>query len=476
MDSTIILNASGDGFDASSNAFYVNPLRSATQSNVLYYNTSTKEITYNTSEAATDISGIWTFDSSNNFYGPSGASMNDPQGSAEKNTFGGVSVATSVSFSGFNNTAFGYEAFQLGGDSEENVAIGGQALKSVETGGNNTAVGYQALSLATSSGNTAVGTTAGVGLTTGENNTIMGAAGGEGLTTGSNNLVLGYAAFSTAAGDTSGCICLNATGTDFSPALSDMSSQFFVKPIRSSSQPNALYYEPTSGEITYDLSGGSGGGGGGGSPGILVIEGPASGTGLSGETGWPTTMPSMVKITLIGAGGGGGGGTAATQAGGGGGGGGAWLMWTSDPDLMSTLSWFLGSGGAGGAAGTQGIVGGNSQLGSRVATGGQAGFGGSSGGLPGHGGVPTGTAQPTGTAISLNGNTGGYDWTGSTTLTSNECLEGGAGAGLGGGGPNDTGSSAGYGNGGTGGPPTGGGAGVPAPLAGQNGVMIVEWW
>jgi len=254
-DSTIILNASGTGFDASSNAFYVNPLRSATQSNVLYYNTATKEITYNTSEAAADISGVWTHDSSNNFYGPSGAALAlgimGNQGTG--NTFGGVQVVTSVGFSGSNNTAFGYEAFMLGGESDENVAIGAQALKSTDSSGANTAVGFQALSLATSANNTAVGNGASVNLTTGGNNTTLGTCAGEGLTTGSNNLVLGYQAFASANGDTSGCICLNATGGDFSPA-GTLSSQLFVKPIRSATAAQALYYNATTGEITYNTS------------------------------------------------------------------------------------------------------------------------------------------------------------------------------------------------------------------------------
>ena len=255
-DSTIILNASGTGFDASSNAFYVNPLRSATQSNVLYYNTATKEITYNTSEAAADISGVWTHDPSNNFYGPSGAALFPGGGTdGECNTFGGVQVGTSASFGGSYNTAFGYEAFMLGGDSQENVAIGAQALKSVIGGGagGNTAVGYQALSLATAANNVAVGNAASVNLTTGGNNTTLGTCAGESLATGSNNLVLGYQAFANVNGDTSGCICLNATGTDFSPA-GTLSSQLFVKPIRSAIAAQALYYNATTGEITYNTS------------------------------------------------------------------------------------------------------------------------------------------------------------------------------------------------------------------------------
>ena len=250
-DSTIILNASGTGFDASSNAFYVNPLRSATQSNVLYYNTATKEITYNTSEAAADISGVWTHDSSNNFYGPSGAALTQLVG-ATGNTFGGVQVVTQP-FNGSNNTAFGYEAFMLAGSAEANVAIGAKALKSADFNGANTAVGYEALSLATSANNTAVGNTAAINLTTGGNNTIMGTCAGEGLTTGSNNLVLGYQAFASANGDTSGCICLNATGGDFSPA-GTLSSQLFVKPIRSATASQTLYYNTTTGEITYNTS------------------------------------------------------------------------------------------------------------------------------------------------------------------------------------------------------------------------------
>ena len=403
-----------------------------------------------------------------------------------------------------SNIAIG--SFAMGGymrSGSENVAVGHHALYNVSGGFSNVAIGYHAgrggdFGPGTHydvSGSVFIGYKAGdppFAQVLGDGNVIIGYeaqgpnTGGAGISsTGTNNVLVGTQAYTgqssantIAIGYKAGtpnfsrCIVLNASGSALTAPGSDT---FAVKPVRNASQPNALYYEPTSGEITYDLSGGSGGGGGGGSPGILVIEGPASGTGLSGE-GLPTPMPSLVKITLVGGGGGGGGGASGGKAGGGGGGGAAWILWSTDTDLLTTTAWQVGATGGGfgaaGAAGVTGQTGQNSFIGARQATGGDGGDGGTGSGIGGHGGVPSGSTPPSGSAISLNGQTGNYDVTHTISQSEFECLGGGAGAGLGQGGY-VSGSSAGYGNGGRGGIATGGAGGS---TSGQNGVMIVEWW
>jgi photosystem II stability/assembly factor-like uncharacterized protein len=54
---SIILNASNVGLNATTNAgFYVNPVRNASNANVVYYNTTTKELTYDTAPSGSVVS------------------------------------------------------------------------------------------------------------------------------------------------------------------------------------------------------------------------------------------------------------------------------------------------------------------------------------------------------------------------------------------------------------------------------------
>jgi hypothetical protein len=73
---------------------------------------------------------------------------------------------------------------------------------------------------------------------------------------GGNAIAIGEAA--GRASQTANSIIINATGADLNNAAP---STFTVKPIRNAPGAQALYYDPTSGEVTYDAAPGGGGGG-----------------------------------------------------------------------------------------------------------------------------------------------------------------------------------------------------------------------
>ena len=61
-DNTIILNASGSYFNTDqANSFYVNPIRNASNTQFLKYNTTTKEVTYDTFTEANDLTSAVTW-------------------------------------------------------------------------------------------------------------------------------------------------------------------------------------------------------------------------------------------------------------------------------------------------------------------------------------------------------------------------------------------------------------------------------
>ncbi len=77
---------------------------------------------------------------------------------------------------------------------------------------------------------------------------------GAGRYAGSNSIAIGYQSSSSNT-YRDNTIVLNATGANLSPTVANA---LFVKPIRNATQSNYLYYDATSGEITYDTgTGGS---------------------------------------------------------------------------------------------------------------------------------------------------------------------------------------------------------------------------
>ena len=83
-------------------------------------------------------------------------------------------------------------------------------------------------------------------------------------------------------------ITINAAGNNIQ---ANTANSCFITPIRQQSQGNALYYNNTTGEIAYDVSGGSGGGGGGGSTSNSLWD--LSGTNFYGPSGVSMNTTNM---------------------------------------------------------------------------------------------------------------------------------------------------------------------------------------
>ena len=274
------------------------------------------------------------------------------------------------------NVAIGYKSMRMGGpligESSPSVTIGNLAGEMMSDGsGGNVAVGGSALQMCISGCyNVAVGSGA-LSSLSGEvnypwnssNNVAVGRGALQSATKAMNNTIIGTLAGNAALGsDVSGLLVLNATGRDFPNAAEITAAggapaakqdRFYVKPVREASQSSALYYNPTSGEVTHSGAGGTASGTygykfitkgstwDGSSCSVLDV------TGLSLSDLTPTTR---CKITIVGAGGGGGGGGAAGYNGTGGAGG-AVVAFQNSPDASWNNSGLLtlGAGGAGGA-------------------------------------------------------------------------------------------------------------------------------
>ena len=243
---SIAINASGINLSATNAGFYVSPVRAAaTTADLLFYNSTTKEITSAAggiiTTGAQTFTGDKTFSNlingisvgaylgiSNTMLGNNAFSNSTPGVNntalgykALSNAIGGndntaiganaLSGRGSALANGWRNTAVGVDALKNGGGGADNVAIGFLTLPNT-TGGANTAVGmYALLSNTSATANVAVGAYAQYGTTVGENNTsigtasmalnssgaqntVMGANAIEKNISGSNNTVLGFSA------------------------------------------------------------------------------------------------------------------------------------------------------------------------------------------------------------------------------------------------------------------------------------------
>ena len=168
--------------------------------------------------------------------------------------------------------AIGNKALRAGGNNAvpgvtgNSVAVGNRALEELgqDGSGGNVALGGCALCQSISGGwNTALGNGALYNNTGGNYNVGVGAHALNSLVSGSNNTALGrWAGRGMSTGNFDGLLILNATGNDFPTGLAtDVSNSFFVKPVREATQSNALYYNPTSGEVTHSGAGGTASGG-----------------------------------------------------------------------------------------------------------------------------------------------------------------------------------------------------------------------
>ncbi len=223
---SIALNATGTSLNTQTTGFFVDPVRAAaTTPDLLFYNSTTKEITSTAggiiTTGAQTFTGDKTFSDlingisvgaylggSNTMLGYNAFSNSTPGVNntalgykALSNAIGGndntaiganvLSGRGSALANGWRNTAVGVDALKNGGGGSDNVAIGFLTLPNT-TGGANTAVGmYALLSNTIATANVAVGAYAQYGTTVGENNTSIGTASMALNTSGAQNTVMG---------------------------------------------------------------------------------------------------------------------------------------------------------------------------------------------------------------------------------------------------------------------------------------------
>lgn len=211
---SIAINATGTStpLNPTTTGFFVNPIRSTTAtSNLLYYNTSTKEITSGAGsfvDLTTNqtISGSKTFSSD---VSVNGVKIGRGLGNNGQNVAIGADALASGT--GTRNTAVGYGAMrQYSGTSfDNNSSVGYFNMPSLTTGSGNTSVGAESmLNLLTGTSNTSIGNQSLISVT-GSNNVGVGKRSGQTITSGSQNTIVGTDA------DVSSATLNNATAVGY---------------------------------------------------------------------------------------------------------------------------------------------------------------------------------------------------------------------------------------------------------------------
>jgi uncharacterized protein (TIGR02145 family) len=194
---SIAINASGQSspLNPTNAGLYISPIRNAGGlTTILYYNSTTKEVTYADAPGVTSVGAIANTSTANGASITSGVLNLAPADA----TNGGVVTTGSQTFAGaktFTNDIVvnGVKIGRGAGNNEQNVAIGADALAS-GTGTRNTAVGYGAMrqySGTSFDNNTSVGYFNLISLTSGSGNTSVGAESMLNLTTGTQNTSIG---------------------------------------------------------------------------------------------------------------------------------------------------------------------------------------------------------------------------------------------------------------------------------------------
>jgi hypothetical protein len=184
---SIAINATGASLNPTNAGFYVDPIRSAAGSSSLFYDATTKEITFGSTPSGIPYTGATaSVDLGNNDISASritgsnlyvgrindmaisiGASDNN-----ETNFLGSGSMA--YASGGFANTAFGHLTLSET-SGMENTAFGSQAMRGNTSGSGNTAIGRASLNgNLTGSNNTAIGMNTRVSSTNLTNATAIG--------------------------------------------------------------------------------------------------------------------------------------------------------------------------------------------------------------------------------------------------------------------------------------------------------------
>ena len=195
---SIALNATGTSLNPTTTGFFVAPVRNTTAtSTLLYYNSTTKEVTSGTGTGsfvdlttAQTIAGVKTFSSNINV---NGVLVGRGNGNNDESVAIGSGAMGTSNVNGKRNTAVGYGAMaRYNGTSwDNNTSIGYNNLPNITSGSGNTSVGAESM-MANITGveNTSVGNQSLIN-TTGNNNVGIGKRSGQTITTGSQNTIVG---------------------------------------------------------------------------------------------------------------------------------------------------------------------------------------------------------------------------------------------------------------------------------------------
>jgi hypothetical protein len=219
---SIAINATGTGtpLNPQNSGLFVDPIRSTTATtNLLFYNTTSKEITAATGNGSfvdlttsQTIAGIKTFSSDitvnglkigrgNGNNGQNVAIGADAlaSGTGTRNTAVGYGAMRQYSGTSFdNNTSVGYYNLPALTSGSANTSVGAESMMALTNGVANTSVGNQSLINITGSYNVGIGQRAGQTITTGSQNTIIGTDADVSTNNFSNATAIGYGASVTA--------------------------------------------------------------------------------------------------------------------------------------------------------------------------------------------------------------------------------------------------------------------------------------
>jgi hypothetical protein len=196
-DNSIVINASGNSLNGNVNSgLYIDPIRSASGASSLFYDATTKEITYDTVaqnfvDLTTDqkVKGVKTFTSNGTF---NGVTIGTGNATGGQNLAVGDGAMNGTS-TGVRNTAIGFYSMHhyVGTYLDNNTSIGYYNLVSLTTGSGNTSVGAESMmALSTGTENTSLGNQSLIN-TTGNNNVGIGKRAGQTISSGSQNTIIG---------------------------------------------------------------------------------------------------------------------------------------------------------------------------------------------------------------------------------------------------------------------------------------------
>jgi hypothetical protein len=219
---SIAINATGTNtpLNPQNSGLFVDPIRSTTATtNLLFYNTTSKEITAATGNGSfvdlttsQTIAGTKTFNSDITVNGVKIGRGNGnngenvavgagalASGTGTRNTAIGYGAMRTYSGTSFdNNTSIGYYNLPNMTSGSGNTSVGAESMMANITGTQNTSVGNQSLINSTGNNNVGIGKRSGQTITSGSQNTIIGTDADVSTATLTNATALGYGASVTA--------------------------------------------------------------------------------------------------------------------------------------------------------------------------------------------------------------------------------------------------------------------------------------